>query len=47
MLHYRAVQDLVNRLGYPEITLWVQENRYEYLEGLPRLLGRRVVPVAC
>ena len=47
MLHYRAVQDLVNRLGYPETTLWVQENRHEYLEGLPQLLGRRVVPVAC
>lgn len=31
MLHYRAVQDLVNRLGYPETTLWVQENRHEYL----------------
>lgn len=43
----REVQDLVNRLGYPETTLWVQENRHEYLEGLPQLLGRRVVPVAC
>lgn len=36
MLHYRAVQDLVNRLGYPETTLWVQENWHEYLEGVSR-----------
>jgi hypothetical protein len=36
MLDYQAVQDIANRLGYPETALWVRENRQAYLEGVSR-----------
>ena len=36
MLDYQAVQDIANRLGYPETASWVRENRQAYLEGVSR-----------
>ena len=36
MLDHRAVQEIVDRLGYPETTMWVREHQQEYLEGVSR-----------
>jgi hypothetical protein len=36
MLDYQTVQDIANRLGYPETASWVRENRQAYLEGVSR-----------
>ena len=36
MLDYQAVQDIAERLGYPETASWVRENRQAYLEGVSR-----------
>ena len=36
MLDHRAVQEIADRLGYPETALWVREHQYKYLEGLSR-----------
>jgi hypothetical protein len=30
------VQDIADRLGYPETTTWVREHQQEYLEGVSR-----------
>ena len=34
MLDHQAVQDIADRLGYPETASWVREHRHEYLEGV-------------
>lgn len=34
MLDHQAVQEIANRLGYPEAALWVREHQQEYLEGV-------------
>ena len=34
--HHRAVQEIADRLGYPETALWVREHQHEYLEGVSR-----------
>ena len=36
MLDHQAVQEITNRLGYPETALWVREHRHEYLKGVSR-----------
>ncbi len=36
MLDYQLVQDIADRLGYPETAMWVREHRHEYLEGVSR-----------
>jgi hypothetical protein len=36
MLDHRAVQEIADRLGYPETTMWVREHQQEYLEGVSR-----------
>jgi adenylate cyclase class IV len=36
MLDHQAVQDIADRLGYPETALWVRKNRQAYLEGVSR-----------
>ena len=36
MLDHRAVQDIADRLGYPEVTMWVREHQQEYLKGVSR-----------
>ena len=36
MLDHRAVQEIAERLGYPETALWVREHQQEYLEGVSR-----------
>jgi hypothetical protein len=36
MLDHQAVQDIANRLGYPEPAFWVREHRQAYLEGVSR-----------
>jgi hypothetical protein len=36
MLDHQAVQDIADRLGYPETASWVRENRQAYLEGVSR-----------
>ena len=36
MLDHQAVQEIAERLGYPETALWVREHRHEYLEGVSR-----------
>ena len=36
MLDHRAVQEIADRLGYPEAASWVRENRQAYLEGVSR-----------
>ena len=36
MLNHQAVQEIANRLGYPETALRVREHRHEYLEGVSR-----------
>ena len=36
MLGHRAVQTIATRMGYPETTLWVDERRHGYSEGLFR-----------
>jgi hypothetical protein len=36
MLDHQAVQDIADRLGYPEAASWVREYRHEYLEGVSR-----------
>jgi hypothetical protein len=36
MLDHRAVQVIADRLGYPEVTMWVREHQQEYLEGVSR-----------
>ncbi len=36
MLDHRAVQEIAERLGYPETALWVREHEQEYLEGISR-----------
>jgi hypothetical protein len=36
MLDHRAVQEVANRLGYPETMMWVREHQHEYLEGVSR-----------
>ena len=36
MLDHRAVQEIAERLGYPETALWVREHHQEYLEGVSR-----------
>jgi hypothetical protein len=34
--HHQAVQDIADRLDYPETASWVRENRQAYLEGVSR-----------
>ncbi len=34
MLDHQAVQDIADRLGYPETASWVREHRQAYLEGV-------------
>jgi hypothetical protein len=34
MLDPLEVQEIANRLGYPEVALWVGEHQHEYLEGI-------------
>ncbi len=34
MLNLRAVQEIADRLSYPETALWVRERQHEYLEGV-------------
>jgi hypothetical protein len=36
MLDHRAVQEIADRLGYPETTMWVRAHQQEYLEGVSR-----------
>ena len=36
MLDHQAVQDIADRLGYPETMRWVREHQQEYLEGVSR-----------
>ena len=36
MLDHQAVQEIANRLGYPETALRAWEHRHEYLEGVSR-----------
>ena len=36
MLDHHAVQEIADRLGYPETASWVRENRQAYLEGVSR-----------
>ena len=36
MLDHQAVQNIANRLGYPETASWVREHRQAYLEGVSR-----------
>ena len=36
MLDYQAVQEIADRLGYPEAASWVREHRQAYLEGVSR-----------
>ena len=36
MLDHQAVQEIADRLGYPETVLWVREHRHKYLEGASR-----------
>ncbi len=36
MVDHRAVQEIADRLGYPETALWVREHQHEYLEGIFR-----------
>ena len=36
MLDHQAVQNIANRLGYPETALWVREHQQAYLEGVSR-----------
>ena len=36
MLNHRAVQEIADRLGYTETTMWVREHQQEYLEGVSR-----------
>ena len=36
MLDHQAVQDMADRLGYPETALWIRENQQAYLEGVSR-----------
>ena len=36
MLDPQAVQEIANRLNYPETAQWVRENQQEYLEGVFR-----------
>jgi hypothetical protein len=36
MMDHQAVQEIANRLGYPETALWVRDHQHEYLEGLVR-----------
>ncbi|HZG63661.1 MAG TPA: DUF5049 domain-containing protein [Rubrobacteraceae bacterium] len=36
MLDHQAVQEIAERLGYPEVALWVREHQQEYLEGVSR-----------
>ena len=36
MLDHQAVQEIAERLGYPETALWVREHQHEYLEGVSR-----------
>ncbi len=33
MMDHRAVQEIADRLGYPETTMWVWDHQQEYLEG--------------
>ena len=34
MLNLQVVQEVADRLGYPETALWVREHQHEYLEGV-------------
>jgi hypothetical protein len=34
MLNHQAVQEIADRLGYPETASWVREHRQAYLEGV-------------
>ena len=36
MLDHQVVQEIADRLGYPEAALWVREHQQEYLEGVSR-----------
>ena len=36
MLDHQAVQEIAERLGYPETAFWVREHRQAYLEGVSR-----------
>ena len=36
MLDHQAVQEIADRLGYSETTMWVREHQREYLEGVSR-----------
>ena len=36
MLDHQAVQEIAERLGYPEAASWVREHRQAYLEGVSR-----------
>ena len=36
MLDHQAVRTVAIRMGYPEATLWVDEHRHEYSEGVFR-----------
>ena len=36
MLDHRAVQEVADRLGYPETALWIREHQQEYLDGVSR-----------
>jgi hypothetical protein len=36
MLDHQAVQDIADRLGYPETATWVRDNQQAYLEGVSR-----------
>jgi hypothetical protein len=36
MLDHQAVQEIADRLGYPETALWVREHPHEYLKGVSR-----------
>jgi hypothetical protein len=36
MMDHQAVQEIADRLGYPETASWVREHRQAYLEGVSR-----------
>ena len=36
MLDHQAVQDIADRLGYPETAFWIREHRQAYPEGVSR-----------
>jgi hypothetical protein len=36
MLDHQTVQDIADRLGYPETATWVRDNQQAYLEGVSR-----------